>query len=71
MFTAEAVGANCRRLCTAGAPRYDRLARAENPWRSRCTSASVPVFTRMLGHLAAWFDKAEAHAQAKKFDNSV
>lgn len=34
-------------------------------------SASVPVFTRMLGHLAAWLEKAEAHAQAKKFDTSV
>ncbi len=34
-------------------------------------SASVPSFTRMLGHLAAWLDKAEAHAQAKKFDTSV
>lgn len=34
-------------------------------------SASVPVFTRMLGHLSAWLDKAEAHAQAKKFDTSV
>ena len=34
-------------------------------------SASVPVFARMLGHLAAWLDKAEAHAQAKKFDASV
>lgn len=34
-------------------------------------SASVPVFTRMLGHLGQWLDKAEAHAQAKKFDSSV
>jgi hypothetical protein len=34
-------------------------------------SASVPVFTRMLGHLSTWLDKAEAHAQAKKFDTSV
>ncbi|MGD9832570.1 MAG: DUF1993 family protein [Piscinibacter sp.] len=34
-------------------------------------SASVPVFTRTLGQLAAWLDKAEAHAQAKKFDTSV
>ncbi|MFT3955902.1 MAG: DUF1993 domain-containing protein [Piscinibacter sp.] len=34
-------------------------------------SASVPVFTRMLGHLQQWLDKAEAHAQAKKFDPSV
>lgn len=34
-------------------------------------SASVPVFTRMLGHLLGWLDKAEAHAQAKKFDSAV
>ena len=31
-------------------------------------SASAPVFTRMLGNLLAWLDKAEAHAQARKFD---
>lgn len=34
-------------------------------------SASVPVFVRVLGNLAAWFDKAEAHAQARKFDAGV
>ena len=34
-------------------------------------SASVPVFERMLGNLLGWLDKAEAHAQAKKFDTSV
>ncbi len=34
-------------------------------------SASVPVFIRMLGHLANWLDRAEAHAQAKKFDPAV
>jgi uncharacterized protein len=34
-------------------------------------SASVPVFTRMLGNLLTWFDKAEAHAAAKKFEPSV
>lgn len=34
-------------------------------------SASVPVFARMLGHLVSWLDKAEAHAQAKKFDPAV
>jgi uncharacterized protein len=34
-------------------------------------SASVPIFTRMLGNLLTWFDKAEAHAAAKKFDPSV
>jgi uncharacterized protein len=31
-------------------------------------SASAPVFTRMLGNLLAWLDKAEAHAAARKFD---
>jgi uncharacterized protein len=34
-------------------------------------SASVPIFTRMLGNLAHWLDKAEAHAAAKKFDTGV
>jgi uncharacterized protein len=34
-------------------------------------SASVPIFTRMLGNLLTWFDKAEAHAAAKKFEPSV
>ena len=34
-------------------------------------SASVPVFVRMLGNLNLWLDKAEAHAQAKKFDPGV
>ena len=34
-------------------------------------SASVPVFTRALGQLLTWLDKAEAHAQAKKFDPAV
>ncbi len=34
-------------------------------------SASVPIFTRMLGNLLVWLDKAEAHATAKKFDPSV
>lgn len=31
-------------------------------------SASVPIFVRMLGNMEAWLDKAEAHAEAKKFD---
>jgi len=34
-------------------------------------SASVPVFTRMLGNLTQWLDKAEAHAAARKFDPAV
>ena len=34
-------------------------------------SASVPVFIRMFANMTAWLEKAEAHAQAKKFDTSV
>lgn len=34
-------------------------------------SASVPIFVRQLGNLLSWFDKAEAHATAKKFDTTV
>jgi len=33
-------------------------------------SASVPVFVRMLGNLQNWLDKAQAHAEARKFDPS-
>ena len=34
-------------------------------------SASVPIFVKMLGNIDAWLTKAEAHAEAKKFDPSV
>ena len=34
-------------------------------------SASVPIFVRTLGNLIAWLDKAEAHAEAKKFEPAV
>ena len=34
-------------------------------------SASVPVFQAMLGNLSYFLDKAQAHADAKKFDPSV
>jgi uncharacterized protein len=34
-------------------------------------SASVPVFVRMLDNLLFWLDKAQAHAEAKKFDTAV
>jgi hypothetical protein len=34
-------------------------------------SASVPIFVRMLTNVGVWFDKAEAHAAAKKFESSV
>jgi uncharacterized protein len=33
-------------------------------------SASAPIFTRMLGNLLVWLDKAEAHAAARKFDSA-
>jgi hypothetical protein len=31
-------------------------------------SASAPVFTRLFGNMLVWFDKAEAHAAARKFE---
>ena len=34
-------------------------------------SASVPIFLRMLDNCGHWLEKAEAHAQAKKFDSVV
>lgn len=34
-------------------------------------SASVPVFVRMLGNAEVWLDKAQALADAKKFDSTV
>ena len=33
-------------------------------------SASAPVFTRMLGNLLGWLDKAQAHAEARTFDTA-
>jgi hypothetical protein len=33
-------------------------------------SASVPVFVRNLNNVLAWLDKAQAHAEAKKFDTA-
>ncbi|MDE1951106.1 MAG: DUF1993 domain-containing protein [Burkholderiales bacterium] len=31
-------------------------------------SASAPVFARILGNMLTWLDKAQAHAEARKFD---
>ena len=33
-------------------------------------TASVPVFVRMLNNCLAWLDKAQAHAEARKFDSN-
>lgn len=33
-------------------------------------SCSVPVFVRMLGNALNWLDKAQAHAEARKFDTA-
>ena len=33
-------------------------------------SASAPVFARILGNMLNWLDRAEAHAQARKFDST-
>jgi len=34
-------------------------------------TASVPVFTKTLGNMQRWLDKAKAHAEARKFDPAV
>ncbi len=34
-------------------------------------SASAPIFIAMLKNMSAWLDKAEAHAESKKFDPVV
>jgi hypothetical protein len=34
-------------------------------------TASVPVFTKTLGNMLRWLDKAKAHAEARKFDPTV
>jgi len=31
-------------------------------------SASAPIFVRMLGNVLNWLDKAQAHAEARRFD---
>jgi uncharacterized protein len=31
-------------------------------------SASVPVFVKMLGNLLTWLDKAQSHAETRRFD---
>jgi uncharacterized protein len=33
-------------------------------------SACVPVFVRQLGQMLSWLDKAQAHAEARKFDTA-
>ncbi|MBU6258271.1 MAG: DUF1993 domain-containing protein [Burkholderiales bacterium] len=33
-------------------------------------SASVPPLAKMLGNMLTWFDKAQAHAEARKFDTA-
>jgi hypothetical protein len=33
-------------------------------------SASAPVFVRMLNSMLGWLDRAQAHAEAKKFDTA-
>ena len=32
-------------------------------------SASVPAFVHMLNNMSSWLDKAQAHAEARKFDS--
>lgn len=48
-----------------------RPLQARNTMSITMHSASAPIFTSMLENLLVWFDKAEAHAVAKKFESSV
>jgi hypothetical protein len=66
MFTAAPIVHGRRRLATIAASFP-----TETCMTISMHSASVPVFTRTLGQLLTWLDKAEAHAQAKKFDPAV
>ena len=75
MFTAARGGGLSRPIVHAGRRTArivgSRILSPEHSMSISMYSASVPVFTRLLGHLLQWLDKAEAHAQAKKFDTSV
>src|SRR5262249_51583624 len=78
-------GANCskrrraasrarRPLCTRArrpVASPDRTHDGDTPMTISMHSASVPVFIRMFNNMTTWLDKAEAHAQAKKFEPSV
>ena len=33
-------------------------------------SASVPTFVKTLNNMLRWLDKAQAHAEARKFDTA-
>jgi hypothetical protein len=33
-------------------------------------AVSVPTMVRMFGNMLTWFDKAQAHAEARKFDSA-
>lgn len=65
MFTATPIVHARRSLATIAAFMHHH---EETTMPLTMHSASAPVFTRMLGHLLNWLDKAEAHAQARKFD---
>ncbi|HEY9109573.1 MAG TPA: DUF1993 family protein, partial [Roseateles sp.] len=80
MFIRGRAGEGCEdgRLCRVGGsirpPHHIKTLEQdplETPMPITLYSASVPVFVRLLGNLSKWIDKAEAHAQAKKFDPAV
>jgi hypothetical protein len=83
MFTAQwgevAPGRGERQLCPPparnAAARYDAglsiHPHSGEPMSITMHSASVPIFVRMLGNMKNWLDKAQAHAEAKKFDTGV
>jgi hypothetical protein len=48
--------------------RIDTSPRQETAMTISMYSASAPVFIRLLGNMLTWLDKAQAHAEARKFD---
>ena len=51
----------CAAICVLPLPRLPTSANKK----------PVPIFVRMLGNLAGWLEKAEAHAREKKFEPQV
>jgi hypothetical protein len=52
-------------------PGFASTISGDDPMPITMYSASVPIFLRMLENCGHWLEKAEAHAQAKKFDSVV
>jgi uncharacterized protein len=57
----------------AGPRRYDAhppTAATDDTMSLSMHSACAPIFVRTLGNMLGWLDKAQAHAEARKFDTA-